>query len=635
MRLTPGRRAPLLLACLTAIAAGPAGAYGPAPVYQVAVAGPSRSVDCGTSVDLSATVVLSETGAPVRRQLVRWTIADGAPGDRLADAQTQTGAGGVTTNRLALGRSAGTRRVKATAAGGSGAVLVRVRCDAPAVTPARTPEPTRRPRPTRAPERSVLTVGLRTVDLGGAAPFLAAQALGHAAAAGIADLRLVPAPDGIAALEAGAVDAAVVPLADALAAIARGVPVRILAGYRSRVPVLVAAAPGIASPDAVGDGPVVLGVDPVGIAAVTAGLVDAGWAAAAGAPVAVSPGRPETWAAALMDGTLALAPVRDRDRLALARAGATIVVDRQEYGGDVLLVPAAFPTAEPRTAAALLDAYIAGLEALRDPRNDGALTAAARAAGIDVGDDVIAGWPTELELFRAFDGGLGELDDAAGLGELHAWAADRLGAAPVLVDAVALATLHAAQVRAGLPRNPDLAAAVPGPAAPFSIAVPDADPGAALAAVLARDAGPEPVRIALRLAPDPLAEVRDGRADLGVIPVTALVPGGGVVAIAGWSAPDGTAPAQVLIAPDPVPAGTTIALAALLRGVAALGRDDAITRAIAAPGDPALPPLDAVRVARAGRRDGALPDGLPPGAADPSALDAARALLGLGPAIFP
>ncbi|MFO1539071.1 MAG: hypothetical protein ACKOTZ_01300 [Chloroflexota bacterium] len=629
------RRLAGLVACLVALIGAPAAAYGPAPVYQVAVAGPSRSVPCGTSVDLTATIVIAETGDPVRRQLVRWSLADGVPGDRLAAERTQTGSGGTTANTLVLASAGGTRRVRAVAAGSAGTVLVRVRCAAPPATPVPTPVPTRRPRATRAPERTVLTIGVRTPELAGAAPFLAATALGHARDAGLAEIRLVPAPDGLAALGAGTVDAAVVPLGDALAAIARGVPVRILAGFRSRTPVLVAAAPGIAAAEAIGDRPVVLGADAAASAVVAAALAEVGWGAAAAAARAEPAGGPETWAAALIAGGLALAPVRDRDRLALARAGARVVVDRQDFGGDVLVVPASLLAAAPRTIAALLDAYLAGLGALPDPRNDGALTDAARAAGIDVGDDVIAGWPTEIETFRAFDGGLGEPDDAGGLGELGAWAATNLPAAVPLVDALALAPLHAAQDRAGLARNPDLASRVPLPDGPITLAVPADDPGAALAAVLARGAGPDPVAIALTLVADPAAAVRDGDADLGVVPVTALVPGSGVVAIAGWADADAAAPAAVLVARDPVPEGTTIALAALLRGVAALGREDAAARAVAAAGDPPRPPLDALRVARAGRRDGALPAGLPDGSADPSVLAGAAALLGLAPGIVP
>ncbi|GEM_PF-3689693 len=608
----------------------PALAYGPAPVYQVGISGPSRAVDCGRSVELRATVLSTETGRPVRRQVVRWTIAEGASGDRLSATQGVTAADGTTTVVLTLAVAAGDRRIRASAAGSDGRVAIAVRCSPPPATPAPTRKPRRSPRPSSAPpaapvEIPALRIGYRTEDLAGRAPFLAAEISGAVAAAGLEPLTLVPAPDGLAALRDGRVEIAVVPVAEAMDAIRRGEPFIVIAGYRPWWPNLIAAAPTPLPSGA----PLILGDDPERLAAILAALAEAGRPVdPAIDPVLLPPGGPDAWLAPLLAGEVALAPVRNADRLALSRAGAPLLVDRQEWGGELLVAGSAFPGTAPATLAAFLDAYLAGLAALADPANDPALERAARMAGIVYTDAVVAGWPSDLEDFRPADGGLGTPGEDGGLAALHAWAAARARPLPIPGDAIALGPLNAAQARRGAAPDPALPALPPGDGRTIRVATPADDPGAALpleragllgVAALAGLSG-----VVALPAADPIAELAAGRAELAIVPAdlaaALAADAAGPRTIAGWRADGEGGPALVVLASaadaaDPDRLAPVVAT--LLRGLAALDHADAAEALPSRLRSAYLP------------GDGSIPPGIPAALAAPEALAIARAALGL------
>lgn len=100
-------------------------AYIPNPI-RVSLSGPSGVVRCDRTVVLTAKVIENKTRKPISFQNVTWEIIAGqSSSDRLSDAKTSTDKKGKTSVTLTFGPAAGTRRIRATAAQESDAIVIR------------------------------------------------------------------------------------------------------------------------------------------------------------------------------------------------------------------------------------------------------------------------------------------------------------------------------------------------------------------------------------------------------------------------------------------------------------------------------------------------------------------------------
>ena len=114
-----------LTALLLLASIGPAAGYIEQRFSQVLLSGPNV-VKCDRSATITAKVVLTETGEPVGKQIVRWSLAQTqSAGDGLSAASTITNANGKTSVKLIFGPAAGKRVVQASIAGGAPTITVR------------------------------------------------------------------------------------------------------------------------------------------------------------------------------------------------------------------------------------------------------------------------------------------------------------------------------------------------------------------------------------------------------------------------------------------------------------------------------------------------------------------------------
>lgn len=92
---------------------------------RVVVSGPNV-VRCDRSANIRARVVSTETGRPIRNQLVSWSLTQTqSGGDGLSAGSTVTNRRGRTSVRLSFGPSAGPRTIQGRAGTSSSAVTVR------------------------------------------------------------------------------------------------------------------------------------------------------------------------------------------------------------------------------------------------------------------------------------------------------------------------------------------------------------------------------------------------------------------------------------------------------------------------------------------------------------------------------
>ena len=131
-------RAAVLLAAVVAATmylAGTATAYIGQSPYQILLAGPRGVARCDQAVDVTATVVDAKTGAPIRLQVVDWSIGQSASSsDRLTSSNTTTNSQGKTTVTLIFGPAAGSRSVVASAAKAKASISVRCAGGLPATS---------------------------------------------------------------------------------------------------------------------------------------------------------------------------------------------------------------------------------------------------------------------------------------------------------------------------------------------------------------------------------------------------------------------------------------------------------------------------------------------------------------------
>jgi LPXTG-site transpeptidase (sortase) family protein len=120
-----------LLAVLSAallVLAGTGGGVGYIDQTDILVllAGPRGVVKCDRSASVTATVVSSKSGKPIRNQAVSWRISQSqSVGDRLSGMRTITNRKGKTSVSLSFGPLAGARTVAASVAGVSPSISVR------------------------------------------------------------------------------------------------------------------------------------------------------------------------------------------------------------------------------------------------------------------------------------------------------------------------------------------------------------------------------------------------------------------------------------------------------------------------------------------------------------------------------
>ena len=117
--------AALLSLALVALTVATVGAYIDQSLSQTLLAGPN-TVRCDRQATITATVVGTESGKPIKNQIVRWSLTETqSSGDGLNATSTITNDKGKTTVRLNFGPAAGRRTVQAAAGGSSPTIKVR------------------------------------------------------------------------------------------------------------------------------------------------------------------------------------------------------------------------------------------------------------------------------------------------------------------------------------------------------------------------------------------------------------------------------------------------------------------------------------------------------------------------------
>jgi LPXTG-site transpeptidase (sortase) family protein len=135
-RVTLRIAAGLTLACLLlAGALVPVSGYIEQSLTEVRLSAPNV-VKCGRAATITAQVRATDSGKPIGRQVVRWSLEESKSGDRLTDARTLTDAEGTTSVKLRFGSKGGSRVVRASVAGNTPQITVRCRRNLPATAPA-------------------------------------------------------------------------------------------------------------------------------------------------------------------------------------------------------------------------------------------------------------------------------------------------------------------------------------------------------------------------------------------------------------------------------------------------------------------------------------------------------------------
>jgi LPXTG-site transpeptidase (sortase) family protein len=103
---------------------------------QVLLSGPSGAVRCDRAATITAKVVSTKTGKPVRNQLVRWSLGGAqSSADGLTAGSTVTNKSGTTRVKLVFGPVAGARKVVASASKVNPGITVRCAGGLPATAP--------------------------------------------------------------------------------------------------------------------------------------------------------------------------------------------------------------------------------------------------------------------------------------------------------------------------------------------------------------------------------------------------------------------------------------------------------------------------------------------------------------------
>jgi len=308
-----------------------------------------------------------------------------------------------------------------------------------------------------APEQTSITIGYELPNLNSRAPLLIALDRGYFTDAGFTDVQLIQADQALPGLVGGSLNFGIVGALDAAAGAAEGLPIQSVAGYQNYTANIIAVAPDITAPADLAGKDIVLGGTPGSADADfrLALLKEAGWDLEGVAYNAVTPeGFSNAWVQLFAEGRIALTPAFNRHRQAIADAGGVIVVDRFDYGSDLLATNKDWAAANPNTIKAFQVALIRALADLKDPANDEYVFSLGEREGIVITDGIKAGWANDVRNFSAHDGGWGDVTIGGGLGELQAYLDANLESVPDLTTFLLWESTNAAQSALALPANP-------------------------------------------------------------------------------------------------------------------------------------------------------------------------------------
>src|SRR5262245_18775332 len=120
----------LLSAVLLLLVLAPATtAYEGEGTFRIQLSGPSGTVRCDRSAQITATARLVRTGEPAVQENMSWSIVRSvSDSDSFSDGRTRTNRRGRTSTRLIFGPTAGARTIQATMAAGDSSARITVRC---------------------------------------------------------------------------------------------------------------------------------------------------------------------------------------------------------------------------------------------------------------------------------------------------------------------------------------------------------------------------------------------------------------------------------------------------------------------------------------------------------------------------
>lgn len=339
--------------------------------------------------------------------------------------------------------------------------VVSAQSPSPAPTPAPTVAPAQPPAlaaPTiDAPEQTAITIGYELPNLNSRAPLLIALDRGYFTDAGFTDVQLIQADQTLPGLVGGSLNFGIVGALDAAAGAAEGLPIQSASGWQNYTANIIAVGPGIESPADLAGKDIVLGGTPGSADADfrLALLKEAGWDLEGVPYNAVTPeGFSNAWVQLFADGKVALTPAFNRHRSAIADAGGTIVVDRFDYGSDLVATNKDWAAANPNTIKAFQVALIRALADLSNPANNDYVFSLGEREGITITDGIKAGWANDQKNFSNFDGAWGDPTKGGGLQELTDYLTANLETVPDVASFLLWESANAAQEALGLPANP-------------------------------------------------------------------------------------------------------------------------------------------------------------------------------------
>jgi ABC-type nitrate/sulfonate/bicarbonate transport system substrate-binding protein len=331
----------------------------------------------------------------------------------------------------------------------------------PAPTPVPTIAPAQPPAlaaPTiDAPEQTSITIGYELPSLNSRAPLLIALDRGYFTDAGFTDVQLIQVDQTLPGLVGGSLNFGVVGALDAAAGAAEGLPIQSAAGWQNYTANIIAVRPEITSPADLAGKDIVLGGTPGSADADyrLSLLKEAGWDLEGVAYNAVTPeGFSNAWVQLFADGKVFLTPAFNRHRSAIEAAGGTVVVDRFDYGSDLVATNKDWAAANPNTVKAFQVALIRALADLKDPANNDYVFSLGEREGVTITDGIKAGWANDQKNFTNFDGAWGDPANGAGLAELQAYLEANLETVPDVPSFLLWESVNAAQEALGLPAHP-------------------------------------------------------------------------------------------------------------------------------------------------------------------------------------
>jgi NitT/TauT family transport system substrate-binding protein len=299
------------------------------------------------------------------------------------------------------------------------------------------------------PEKTTLTLGIRTGNIGSVAPLYIAKDKGYYEEEGLS-LELIITDQVQEGLVGGSLDLGVFDPDATAESINQGVPLVMVAGNRQREPLIIGTGAGIASPEDLAGKDVALGLGP-GDPATTFrldALEEAGWNLEELDIRYVSPpGGSDARVELLLGGQLAMTYIFPRHKPAVLDAGGTLVVDDflDPFLNDVFIVTEGWLEENPNALARFIKATIRGKEIFKDLANQDEVLEIMAANGFEVGD-------VEREQYE-FDPPQHDIDMSIPREGYERLLASSGVDDPGYDEVTRLDALHAAQAALGLPEN--------------------------------------------------------------------------------------------------------------------------------------------------------------------------------------